>query len=474
MRPSGVQILTRTMSSLSTRSCTVRSSSASAAGPAGQRRVGETGLHDPAAGERCQPAGVVHRLPLGEIAEHEAAHHDEGGECDQAGDGEAQDRPAHRRPAIGRAHRGRSYAQTPTLGAPRGGCHDHRRAEPWASRGDPPVTDWAVDVITTLGYIGLAGLMLVECVFPPIPSEAILPFAGFAVYDGEMTFPLALAAATAGSLVGNLALYVAARRGGLAVVARHGHRVGATPGAARAHGGLDGPVGRGDRARGARDPARADDGLLPAGLACFPFWRFVVLTTLGSPARNGVLIGLGLAPGRIVAGRGEGARPGRAWPWSWFSPAEPRCCCAPSPTGDAGSATAPGAEGVPLLRRGPLVRATVGILPTTRSRSSSSRSSAVARARGWRPARDPARPGGARPPSRRGDRGRRRARQALRRRDGSRPRPRGRRGGGPARVGVGISHRGGPPRGQPPAGSSSCWSGPRAVRCRASVPRRPR
>ena len=61
----------------------------------------------------------------------------------------------------------------------------------------PAVTDWAVDVITTLGYVGLAALMLVECIFPPIPSEAILPFAGFAVYDGEMTFPLALAAATA-------------------------------------------------------------------------------------------------------------------------------------------------------------------------------------------------------------------------------------------------------------------------------------
>jgi hypothetical protein len=37
------------------------------------------------------------------------------------------------------------------------------------------VSDWIIDVVDTLGHAGLVGLMLLECVFPPIPSEAILP-----------------------------------------------------------------------------------------------------------------------------------------------------------------------------------------------------------------------------------------------------------------------------------------------------------
>lgn len=159
------------------------------------------------------------------------------------------------------------------------------------------MTDWAVDVITTLGYVGLAALMLVECVFPPIPSEAILPFAGFAVYDGEMTFPLALAAATAGSLIGNVALYVAARRGGLAVVARHGHRVGATPERlARLEAWMD-RWGSATVLVGRAVPLARTTVSLPAGLARYPFGRFVVLTTIGSVVWNGVLIGLGWALG---------------------------------------------------------------------------------------------------------------------------------------------------------------------------------
>jgi membrane protein DedA with SNARE-associated domain len=159
------------------------------------------------------------------------------------------------------------------------------------------LTDWAVDIITTLGYVGVAVLMLVECVFPPIPSEAILPFAGFAVYDGEMTFPLALGAATAGSLVGNLALYLAARRGGLAVVARHGHRVGATPERlARLEAWMD-RWGAATVLVGRAIPLARTTVSLPAGLARYPFWRFVILTTIGSLVWNGVLIAIGWALG---------------------------------------------------------------------------------------------------------------------------------------------------------------------------------
>jgi membrane protein DedA with SNARE-associated domain len=159
------------------------------------------------------------------------------------------------------------------------------------------VTDWAIRIIEAMGYPGLAALMIVECVFPPIPSEAILPFAGFAVYEGRLSYPLAVGAATAGSLVGNLMLYVAARRGGRSLVMRHGHRVGATPERMEK---LESWMDRWGAATvlAARAVPLARTAVsLPAGLARFPLPLFVLLTTIGSLAWNSVLIGVGWALG---------------------------------------------------------------------------------------------------------------------------------------------------------------------------------
>jgi membrane protein DedA with SNARE-associated domain len=157
------------------------------------------------------------------------------------------------------------------------------------------VTDWVTSIIEAAGYVGIALLMALECVFPPIPSEAILPFVGFSVGEGDMSFPLALAAATAGSLAGNLALYVVARRGGRALVEARGARLGATPervarmeGWMRRHGRATVLVAR-------AVPVARSVVSLPAGLARFGVVPFVVLTTLGSAVWNGALIGLGWA-----------------------------------------------------------------------------------------------------------------------------------------------------------------------------------
>lgn len=69
------------------------------------------------------------------------------------------------------------------------------------------MSNWARDVMDTLGYIGLALLVAVENVFPPIPSEIILPLAGFNSSTGEMNVYLAIVWATIGSVVGALILY---------------------------------------------------------------------------------------------------------------------------------------------------------------------------------------------------------------------------------------------------------------------------
>lgn len=66
---------------------------------------------------------------------------------------------------------------------------------------------WVLSLIDSMGEIGVGVAVLIENFFPPIPSEAILPGAGFLAYDGRMSFWWALVAATLGSLVGALVWY---------------------------------------------------------------------------------------------------------------------------------------------------------------------------------------------------------------------------------------------------------------------------
>lgn len=61
--------------------------------------------------------------------------------------------------------------------------------------------------ISQFGYFAVAGLILFENIFPPIPSELILPLSGFLVSKTSMTLPLVIAAATFGSVVGAYILY---------------------------------------------------------------------------------------------------------------------------------------------------------------------------------------------------------------------------------------------------------------------------
>lgn len=69
------------------------------------------------------------------------------------------------------------------------------------------LAEWAIDVIDALGYWGLFLILVLENVFPPIPSEAVLPLAGFLTGQGRMNFFLAVIVATTGAVVGALILY---------------------------------------------------------------------------------------------------------------------------------------------------------------------------------------------------------------------------------------------------------------------------
>ncbi|NBQ98846.1 MAG: DedA family protein [Actinobacteria bacterium] len=73
------------------------------------------------------------------------------------------------------------------------------------------MVQWATDVIDAIGLAGVAFLVALENIFPPIPSELILLLAGFNVSEGRFGVVGAVLAATAGSVVGAYFLYAVGR-----------------------------------------------------------------------------------------------------------------------------------------------------------------------------------------------------------------------------------------------------------------------
>jgi membrane protein DedA with SNARE-associated domain len=90
--------------------------------------------------------------------------------------------------------------------------------------------EWVTDIVAAGGWPGVLALMFLENLFPPIPSEVIMPLAGFAAARGQMSFTLAVLAGIAGTLLGNAFWYELARAIGSARIrplfARYGRWFG--------------------------------------------------------------------------------------------------------------------------------------------------------------------------------------------------------------------------------------------------------
>ena len=71
--------------------------------------------------------------------------------------------------------------------------------------------DWIVRLVEQSGYLGIGFLMFLETLFPPIPSEVIMPVAGIAVARGQLDAAGVIASGTAGAMLGNIIWYLAAR-----------------------------------------------------------------------------------------------------------------------------------------------------------------------------------------------------------------------------------------------------------------------
>ena len=157
--------------------------------------------------------------------------------------------------------------------------------------------DWITGFVRQAGYVGVFLLMLAENVVPPIPSELIMPLAGFAAARGHLSILLVVLVGTAGSLLGALFWYVIGRRLGLErlkrLAARHGRWLTLSPDdVARAdewfgrHGGKAVFFGR-------LVPTVRTLISVPAGINGMPLPSFLAWSALGTLGWTALLAGAG-------------------------------------------------------------------------------------------------------------------------------------------------------------------------------------
>lgn len=161
-----------------------------------------------------------------------------------------------------------------------------------------PLVDAVVSLVSLWGAPGVALAVALENLFPPIPSEVILPAAGFAAASGSMSVVAAIVWASLGSLVGALALYGLGAAWGRERFRRVAARV---PGLFlddidRAEDWLA-RRGRAAVFLGRLVPVVRSLISLPAGIERMPLGVFALYTTAGSAVWNSLLVGAGYALG---------------------------------------------------------------------------------------------------------------------------------------------------------------------------------
>ena len=161
--------------------------------------------------------------------------------------------------------------------------------------------NWITEFMSEFGYFGVLLLIMLENIFPPIPSEVILTFGGFMTTKSDMTQLGVIIAATVGSVVGAMILYSVGLLIDVSrlekIVDRWGHLLRLTR----------------------KDIHKADAWFdkygpwtvffcrlvplirslisIPAGMSNMNFPLFILLTTLGSLLWNGILVSVGVAVG---------------------------------------------------------------------------------------------------------------------------------------------------------------------------------
>jgi membrane protein DedA with SNARE-associated domain len=156
---------------------------------------------------------------------------------------------------------------------------------------------WITDTVNALGYAGVALFMFLENVFPPIPSEVVMPSAGFAARRGELTVWGVWLAGSAGSLLGVIPWYFLGKWVGTDRLKAWADRYGKWLTIRRRD------IERADSWFDRYDAAAVFFGRLipgirtlislPAGFAEMPFARFIAYSAVGTALWAGFLTGVG-------------------------------------------------------------------------------------------------------------------------------------------------------------------------------------
>ena len=163
------------------------------------------------------------------------------------------------------------------------------------------MSDWIVRLIEQSGYLGVAFLMFLETVFPPIPSEVIMSVAGVAAGQGKLSYGLVVAAGTAGAMLGNILWYLAARALGIQrlepLIRRWGRWITMSwTEVERAQRWFD-EHGTFFVFLGRLLPTVRSLVSVPAGLLKMSFRRFMLASTIGTAAWTAILAGAGFKLG---------------------------------------------------------------------------------------------------------------------------------------------------------------------------------
>lgn len=155
------------------------------------------------------------------------------------------------------------------------------------------LVQWLLDTIGAMGYPGIFLLMAMESSLIPVPSELVMPPAGYLAYQGKMNLAAAILCGTVGSLVGAYANYFAAHYLGRPLIIKYGKYVLIPPEKfARverfflSHGEISTFIGR-------LLPVVRHLISIPAGLSGMNHFRFSLYTLLGAGIWCSILAGIG-------------------------------------------------------------------------------------------------------------------------------------------------------------------------------------
>lgn len=163
------------------------------------------------------------------------------------------------------------------------------------------MVDWITNTMQSLGYVGIGLLMFLENLFPPIPSELIMPLAGFTVAKGNMNFVLAVTAGVLGTMLGALPWYYVGKLVGEENLKRLANKYGKWIGLSSKD--IDKADNWFDKHGGkAVFFCRLVPGVrtlisLPAGISGMPLLPFLIYSTLGTTLWVGFLTYAGYALG---------------------------------------------------------------------------------------------------------------------------------------------------------------------------------